>query len=39
MDYRYCDICQNVTPQVFCPEAGEYVCSLCHDAYPDEYHG
>ena len=32
-DFGYCDLCDNHTPWDTCPDCGEEVCVICHNAY------
>ena len=35
----YCDLCDNYTHWVWCDYCAEDVCTICHDAYPEDYCG
>jgi hypothetical protein len=30
---KACEICDNLTPQIWVDEAGEFGCQICFDAY------
>jgi hypothetical protein len=36
-DFGMCELCDNYTPQVFAPEAGEEMCLYCFEAYGLEF--
>jgi hypothetical protein len=35
----FCELCDNMVHTFYCDSCGEDVCSICHDAYPEDYCG
>lgn len=39
IDFMICELCDNAVATIWCDDCMETVCSICHDAYPEDYCG